>query len=343
MPREEWVWEGEHALQDDDTDDDAFEAQYVRQWLNMVVQCACRRDDAAHLVDKAASVLVHLAGQAACGERLCTYYFFLTPHAPRSTDEAAASVCIKDGALTNDALGMRTWGAAPYLTRRLIAQYAQAPCETWPKQILELGAGTGLVGLGLVQWLTAQGAQVEATLTDHHATVLANLCDNARMSDFSSHMHVHRLDWQKVYDQNEQNSYGTLAQTLPHNNDANSAQYGDVPVDAKHDLVVAADCIYDPQHAKWIHAVACRHLARPSHTHPHPQLHLLMPVRATHNAELESVSATFSENSALRIIHTHNMHGYENFGPASVQQSNRARYRRGTPVAYTHFVVEWCA
>ena len=138
VPREMWVWEGECAGEDEETDD-AFEAQYVRTWLHRLVQYGCTHAKAADLVDEAASVLVHLAGQAACGERWCTYYFFLTPHAPRHSDEAVASVSICDGAFVGDALGVRTWGAAPYLTRRLIQQYASAGKHMLPRRVLELG------------------------------------------------------------------------------------------------------------------------------------------------------------------------------------------------------------
>lgn len=340
VPREMWVWEGECAGEDEETDD-AFEAQYVRTWLHRLVQYGCTHAKAADLVDEAASVLVHLAGQAACGERWCTYYFFLTPHAPRHSDEAVASVSICDGALVGDALGIRTWGAAPYLTRRLIQQYASADQHVLPRRVLELGAGTGLVGLGLAQWLGAQRADARVTLTDYDATVLANLRRNAEASH--SLADVRHLDWETVYRdmQTTTRCYDTWAQkTLPHESDTWSAQYGGVDRHDQFDVLVAADCIYDPQHALWIHAVAERHLLRPTTAYPSPQLHMLVPVRRTHLAELASVHAVFSESSSFCIAQTHVIQGHDDFGPPSMS-SQSPRTRKGNPITCQHFVIEW--
>lgn len=339
VPREMWVWEGEHADVDEVTDD-AFEARYVRTWLHHLLQYGCTHAKAADLVDEAASVLVHLAGQAACGERWCTYYFFLTPHVPRNTNEAVASVSIHDGAFAGDALGIRTWGSAPYLTRRLIQQYANADKHSLPRRVLELGAGTGLVGLGLAQWLEKHRADAHITLTDYDAAVLANLRRNAEASH--SHADVRHLDWEKVYQDMQTNPrlYDTSALTPPHDHDTWSAQYGYVDPHAQFDVLVAADCIYDPQHAVWIRAVAQRHLARPTVAHPNPQLHMLVPVRRTHLAELASVHTVFSDSSTLCITQTHDIQGHDDFGPASMS-SRSPTARKGNRVACKHFVIEW--
>ena len=232
----------------------------MRTWLSALIQYGCKQTEAASLVDDAASLLVHLAGKAASGERWCTYYFLLSQDGPpQSRDEAVASIRIRDAALTEDALGIRTWGAAPYLTRRLIQQYADS--RERPTKILELGAGTGLVGLGLASWLEKQQprqAKALVTLTDHHANVLANLSENVTANG-SRGLCLRRLDSQLVYNAKHQrpsSSHETLAQTLPQNNESLTARYGNVDAHVKFDLLVAADCIYDPQHASWIHAVA---------------------------------------------------------------------------------------
>ena len=368
-PREEWIWEpdprreisdsceasesrSQYEISDavslraeSDPPEDMFETQYVRTWLSALIQYGCKQTEAASLVDDAASLLVHLAGKAASGERWCTYYFFLSQDGPpQSRDEAVASIRIRDAALTEDALGIRTWGAAPYLTRRLIQQYADS--RERPTKILELGAGTGLVGLGLASWLEKQQprqAKALVTLTDHHANVLANLSENVTANGIGG-VCVRRLDWQLVYNAKHQrplSSHETLAQTLPQNNESLTARYGDVDAHVKFDLLVAADCIYDPQHASWIHAVAEQHLSRPSTDFPNPQLHLLIPIRATHLAELASVYDVFSAQSTLRIVHTTDLEGHDDFGPVSMCANSFPLRNKGSAVSYRHMIVEW--
>jgi len=333
-PREEWVWEPSVKA----TPVDAFEAQYVRAWLDRFIQHACAHSEAAHLIDSAAALLVHLAGQAAGGARERLYRFFLHPHeVPRCRSEAAAAVQIRDVTLTEDALGVRTWGAAPYLARRLLQQYTNTAAQ--PTHILELGAGTGLVGLALAQGLTAQGANVHVTLTDHHAAVLDNLAHNAAVNAVHG-VEVRRLDWQKVYEARgqAQGDYRTTAQTLPIHNDERAAAYGGVPPDAQYELIVAADCIYDPQHAAWIEAVVLQHLA-PSSNAIRPQLQLFMPLRSTHHVELQSVYDTFCAARGWDMVAQYTVDGIDNFGPAELDQSDGLA-RSGSFVSYRHIIIE---
>ncbi|WFD23184.1 hypothetical protein MEQU1_001872 [Malassezia equina] len=332
-PKEEWVWEPSVEA----APVDAFEAHYVRAWLDRLIQHACTQSEAAHLTDPAAALLVHLAGQAAGGARERLYRFFLDPNrVPRSCSEAAAAVRIRDGTLTEDALGARTWGAAPYLARCLLQQYKDA--TTRPTTILELGAGTGLVGLALAQGLSQHGT-VHITLTDHHAAALDNLAHNVSINAVRD-VEVRRLDWQTIYvaRHQAQGSYCTTAQTLPMHNEERAAAYGSVPSDAQFDLLVAADCIYDPHHAAWIEAVAQQHLA-PSQGASRPQLQLLMPVRSTHQAELQSVYDTFCPSQGWTIIAQHTLDGIDNFGPAELHQSDGAA-RFGSFVAYRYLIIE---
>ncbi|WFD19571.1 hypothetical protein MCAP1_001805 [Malassezia caprae] len=333
-PSEEWIWESSV----EPAPVDAFEAQYVRAWLDRLIQHACAHSEAAHLMDPAAALLVHLAGQAAGGARERLYRFFLHPHeAPRCGSEAAAAVRIRDATLTEDALGVRTWGAAPYLARRLLQQYTNTAAR--PTHILELGAGTGLVGLALAQGLTAQRSNVHVTLTDHHAAVLDNLAHNAAVNAVHG-VEVRRLDWQKLYEARgqAQGDYRTTAQTLPIHNDERAAAYGSVPPEARYELIVAADCIYDPQHAAWIEAVVLQHLAPRSDSF-RPQLQLLMPMRSTHQAELQSVYETFCTARGWAMVSQHTLDGIDNFGPAELRQSDGST-RSGSFVAYRHMIIE---
>lgn len=335
--REEWI--GEPAAESAPPDD-AFETQCVRTWLHALIHYGCQYLEASALVDPAAALLVHLAGQAAGGSRTCVYRFFLGTEAPTDANQAEASVSIRDVALVEDALGARTWGAAPYLARRLMQQYAHA--SSVPAKTLELGAGTGLVGLAWAQWLSTRTPppNVNVTLTDHHATVLANLQFNAQATSIPW-VHVRHLDWQAVYNAHHGPlQYHTTAQTVPDDNEQRTRIYGNVPSDVRYDMIIAADCIYDPWHARWIASVAEQHLARPTPGTVQPQLHLLMPIRSTHTAELQSVYDVFSAPHPLRIVLEQSLDGTDNFGPADRIRATTTT-RTGTLVAYRHMIIEW--
>lgn len=51
-----------------------------------------------------------------------------------------------------------------------------------PLNILELGAGTGLVGLALAEWLSSTELSSKVILTDYHPNVMSNLEHNARLN-----------------------------------------------------------------------------------------------------------------------------------------------------------------
>ncbi|KAI3629151.1 hypothetical protein CBS9595_000223 [Malassezia furfur] len=311
--------------------DDAFETHYVQTWLRGAIAWSCQH--APEHVDACAELLVHLAGQSAAGARQCTYRFFLARAA--QADDAVATVHIRDIALTDDALGGRTWGAAPYLARRLLQHYAAHA----PTGVLELGAGTGLAGLALHAFVRARHGRAPRTvLTDHHAVVLHNLAHNAAANADATCTVAH-LDWQHVYEQEAgaASAYTSTAQTLPAANDAAVRAFAGVAPDARFDVLIAADCIYDVAHAAWIAAVTRRHLARTGA--PAPALHLLVPVRPTHTAELQAVYDVFGA-APLRIVRDTPVVGTDDFGPATMR-ARTARALHGRRVAFRHLVVAW--
>lgn len=331
---EQWIGAvHDDAAHDAAEDADAFETQYTQTWLRAVVAWGCRHGEDA-LVDTSAALLARMAGQLAAGPRACTYRFFLGAGHPLAPSEAAAHVCIRDIPLTEDALGGRTWGAAPYLARRLMLQYEAAS----PHRILELGAGTGLVGLALAAWSQQQGRTMHAVLTDHHATVLANLQHNATTNHLA--VGVAQLDWQRVYDEEkgETSSYVSTAQKLPLANESQARAFPTVARSAQFDTLLAADCIYDPAHAAWIAAVAQRHLARTSERGV-PELHLMLPLRRRHAPELQSVYAHFTEGP-LQILREDTLVGTDDFGPTVARDRTPGR-TNGNAVTFRHFVIGW--
>lgn len=89
--------------------------------------------------------------------------------------------------LSDDSVGVQTWGSSILLARRILnfpEYFLPTPNGQRPLKILELGAGTGVVSLALVKspLKVLRGVSVDAT--DYHPDVLSNLwCGDARISD----------------------------------------------------------------------------------------------------------------------------------------------------------------
>lgn len=251
-------------------------------------------------------------------------------------------VTIRDSPVTADALGNRTWGAAPLLAQRLVKAYHSRIAErsevhpALPSSLLELGAGTGLVALALKIAANKSQHSLRVDLTDFHPHVLDNLRANVELngltqSDEMGPARVSRLDWQAVYEEARRSSqtasssstelprYQSTAQTLPED----SAQIDridriELQKSTPYDVIIAADCVYDPHHPQWIRAVADKYLARPSSTSDSSQqrgdaaavsssprllqvgqesgggvMYLISPLRSTHSAEIEAIYEAF--------------------------------------------------
>lgn len=281
---------------------DGFERSYAIQWLTTLVSCAdqLNMDDVAaeQLLQDAAGLLAICAGTASAGTRSRMFVFGDQPGG-RTAD---VRVPLTDLPLDNQdytSVGAQTWGGACLMADMIV----QAPLDFGiqvisgrPLRILELGAGTGLVGLAVGKMLVAQGASTEIVATDFHPAILKNLRNNAaaNFSDDDSSavsMSVHPLDWSKF----AESSPPPLA----------------APFDRPFDIVLGADIIYELEHAKWIKCTVeallrtppvetVEALTSPSGPQPHPQFHLVIPLRATHAAESRSVEEVFPLASEVR-------------------------------------------
>ena len=141
---------------------------------------------------------------------------------------STVSITLHEPSLTADQLGHKTW-AASYLLAKRLASLRLPPlegtrrCSSDPRpRILELGAGTGLVGLALATLFP-----VTVHLTDLPA-IMPNLAANARHNALAieargSSVKAFGLDW------------------------ANPPGPDQVPPQS-YDVVVAADPIYGPEH-----------------------------------------------------------------------------------------------
>jgi hypothetical protein len=95
----------------------------------------------------------------------------------------AFSLAIREPPLTGDSLGLKTWGSS-YALAQLLHEFAAGPLAhlfvpgalSTPQEVLELGSGTGLLGLAAACiWKTS------VILTDL-PTIIPNLAHNAALN-----------------------------------------------------------------------------------------------------------------------------------------------------------------
>ncbi|KAK0549674.1 hypothetical protein OC846_001648 [Tilletia horrida] len=178
------------------------------------------------------------------------------------------------------AVGVQTWAAAAFLSDWLIRDITKlhgsldvSKCSTVsPLRIIELGAGTGLVGLAVAQHLATNRKDLnfEVCLTDFHEQVLDNLRynveENLPASDSTTQsasirVHVKALDWEEIHTGGQ----WTSDQWWP-------SQKG------SWSTILAADCVYSPSHATWLASTMAFLLAKPD-VDPHARAIMIMANR----------------------------------------------------------------
>ncbi|KAJ6590472.1 S-adenosyl-L-methionine-dependent methyltransferase [Mycena vulgaris] len=146
-------------------------------------------------------------------------------------------------------VGLQSWGSAIVLAERLCADPAAFDlCAAQPLRVLELGAGTGLLSIAAAKLLPL--ATVIAT--DYHPAALANLAANLRAN------------------------FPELGAKLPERVTACALDWAcptPLGLGAPFDVVLAADVVYHPAHARWIRACVARVLR------PAGVFHLIVPLR----------------------------------------------------------------
>ncbi|CAD6887608.1 unnamed protein product [Tilletia laevis] len=186
------------------------------------------------------------------------------------------------------AVGVQTWAAAAFLSDWLLKDITRLhpsllssaersySSTSHPFRTLELGAGTGLVGLALAKHFSKQQSDraYQVCLTDIHEQVLDNLRFNVdeNREDASVQpavqMQVESLDWEEVhtcYTAGETQDIQTPQRWW-------SAQRGSWP------SITAADCIYSPDHARWLASTMAYLLCTPD-TDPDARAVMIMANR----------------------------------------------------------------
>nr|CDI52284.1 hypothetical protein BN887_03211 [Melanopsichium pennsylvanicum 4] len=366
---------------------DPFERSYVARWLTRLISeftLLCSNDEAIaaeaeQVSEKCAELLALSAGRMAAGASVQDHVFQL--------EDGALTVNLRDGPLVHDSLGTHTWGAAPILSQLLLPLYASDGRDL---KVLELGAGTGLVGLSIANWsrLHRTEDRTRVVCTDYHPTVLENLAHNIAINGWISPVpdqagappsqptattvSARCLDWQGVHrlasGQDPDLTQVLTSQTLPSHlgvfRKADWAQLLDIDLDAgSFDLLVAAgtddpklliwpsDCVYDPVHPFWIKSVAGKLLRAVSSANGvEPLLHVMVPLRPTHQQEMQAVYQAFEPRRGplhpqLVILSEQDYQGYENFGAwNSVVRSEgtaQSQPEGGLARTYRWFQIGW--
>jgi hypothetical protein len=221
------------------------------------------------LVDDAGFILSSLFESTDDKEEALTRDFsFLT------STGVPVQVTLNDAPLSSTdhtAVGLQSWGASIILSGMMCADPERfgmgQDSAADRREIIELGAGTGLVSLAVAKLLPAIGvASGRITATDYHPAVLENCTVNIETNFPSSSydtppVETAILDW---------------AQPPAH-------------MESASDLLIASDVVYAPEHAAWLRDCAAHLLA------PNGAFWLMVTVRKTGKFEgiPDTVEAAF--------------------------------------------------
>jgi len=277
----------------------AFSQKIACDWLTALISHLQKRlsgdgegpDAHESLLDDAAALLAIFAGSASAGKLTRTFTF---GHPPSPLVHAE----VTDIPLENQdytTLGAQTWGGAHVLAEIIIRdpysfglQPEQASQSPRGLNILELGAGTGLVSLAVYRYLASRGLCATIYATDFNSLILNNLAQNISINK------------QAIPESTDLRiSFGSLDWSNPDT-------AGPDLVDSV-DLVLGADVIYEELHAGWIKTCLEKFMRKPRLGSVHqPLFHLVIPLRPTHSFESSTIEGTFPPRSE-----TSGQHGWE--------------------------------
>ncbi|KAF9443748.1 hypothetical protein P691DRAFT_808365 [Macrolepiota fuliginosa MF-IS2] len=167
-----------------------------------------------------------------------TFNFPLS-HENGKEDSRVLKVELNDALVSNQdhtSVGLQSWASAILLGEKMAASpstFLLAPSSLpsqneRPLRILELGAGTGMLSIVAAKILAEVEPKPTIVATDYHPDVLENLKRNVQTNfpRSSPLIEVKCLDWEHPQH--------------------------DAPLDELFDIILAADVIYHPDHARWI-------------------------------------------------------------------------------------------
>ena len=340
---------------------DTFERGYAIKWLTVLISQLGNEnysDPSPHLhqveleelIQNAASLLAICAGTASAGVIVRQFVFENNGHSSED-DTTITTDLIKvelvDVPLDNHdygSVGAQTWGGSCIMAEMIVEHpnqfgfhqlfglYEGDDAAEYPTtfRCLELGAGTGLVSLTLTKMIiqrppvllsTKTSTKFQVVATDYHPSVLTNLERNVH-SNFpqspspSVHILTRALDWSTF---------------------SSESTHVEPVFETPFDLILGADIIYESQHALWIKSCLTKLLRKPSSTSDIlPTFHLIIPLRATHTLESNTVEQVFPFNS-------HNLDGSTELviNHKEIIICYAESGREGEDVEYAYYKIGW--
>lgn len=174
------------------------------------------------VIEQASKLLACFAGDDEQQEDALTRQFIF----PFGAGGKPIKIELNDAPLTptdHTSVGLQSWASAIIFAERICAnpaRYMSIPQRTAPLRVLELGAGTGLLSIATARLLERMGVDATIVATDYHSAVLDNLLQNVKTNNVS--VQIESLDWSRP------------------------------PPLEPYDIIIGADVVYHPEHARWI-------------------------------------------------------------------------------------------
>ena len=239
---------------------DPFERSFAIKWLTGFISRSDKwisasdsesdSEERSDVLDQAITLLSAFTSVDEDTEVAVTRTFSFPLTTSSTSKKKEIQVELNDAPLSKEdhtSVGLQSWGSSILLAERICLQPSlfslTMPIDdinTRPLRILELGAGTGMLSIVAAKILQSSNPAPEIIATDYHPEVLDNLSRNVA-TNFPKHpdaITIKHLDWE-----------------APH--------YCE-PLDQPFDVILAADVIYHPEHAKWIKQCVEKLLVRPS-------------------------------------------------------------------------------
>ncbi len=184
-------------------------------------------------------------------------------------DDDVFELQLHEPALTADNLGLKTWASSYLLAKRLPALRSSLPSLSSQSNILELGSGTGLVGLAAAAIFKAH-----VVLTDL-PEIVPNLRNNieanaTHLATFGGSAQAEVLDWSNPSAFESDSSSAPLPNSFP--------------------WILAADPIYSSDHPRLLGQTIEYHLSR----HKDARFIVELPLREPYAAERKDLMQRLS-------------------------------------------------